>query len=322
MEGQEGPGASSPSIVANGSAQNGGSTPSVLQPHPPGTSSSSSRSPQPPPSQRPQQAPARPSQAVLAAVAARAAEAAAANNGAGGGGGVASPSVPSGVSPQPPSQPATNGTYRPNVPGPSSSAGVGAPQQQHHQHPQFMPPGIPGHPPPPPHAFAPIPPPPRLANGMEIPLPPSAEAESEAKRQLLMKREEEEAAKDRSLAELLGMLDGYRPVIPEEVADYYLQKSGFESQDPRLNRLLSISAEKFISDIVSDAYQYARIRTNASSGRPPAATSAANAANAASSSSTTNNAPYDRSRTVLTMDDLSSALGEYGINAKRADSYR
>lgn len=30
----------------------------------------------------------------------------------------------------------------------------------------------------------------------------------------------------------------------------------------------------------------------------------------------------DRSRTVLTMDDLSAALAEYGINAKRADSYR
>lgn len=28
-----------------------------------------------------------------------------------------------------------------------------------------------------------------------------------------MKREEEETKKDRSLAELLGMLDGYRPVV-------------------------------------------------------------------------------------------------------------
>lgn len=154
-------------------------------------------------------------------------------------------------------------------------------------------------------------------------------------RQLLIKREQEEAAKDRTLAELLGMLDGYRPVIPEEVTDYYLQRSGFESHDPRLNRLLSISAEKFISDIVSDAYQYSRIRTNASSGRPPAATSAANAAaaaagvgvpgsgaGAASSGGAAGGPDTDKSRTVLTMDDLSAALGEYGINAKRAESYR
>lgn len=30
----------------------------------------------------------------------------------------------------------------------------------------------------------------------------------------------------------------------------------------------------------------------------------------------------DRTRTVLTMDDLSAALGEYGIDARRADGFR
>lgn len=30
----------------------------------------------------------------------------------------------------------------------------------------------------------------------------------------------------------------------------------------------------------------------------------------------------DRTRTVLTMDDLSAALSEYGINARRADFFR
>ncbi|CAO1620557.1 unnamed protein product [Parajaminaea phylloscopi] len=154
---------------------------------------------------------------------------------------------------------------------------------------------------------------------------PTREAQ-ENRRQALMKREEEEARKDRSLAELLGMLDTYRPVIPEEVTDYYLQKAGFESHDARLNRLLSISAEKFISDIVSDAYQYSRIRTNASAGGRPAGGSSAavggannaSAGGAASGSS----GGADKSRTVLTMDDLSAALAEYGVNAKRADSYR
>lgn len=102
------------------------------------------------------------------------------------------------------------------------------------------------------------------------------------------------------------------------------------------NRLLSISAEKFISDIVSDAYQYSRIRTNATTtaGRP--AGSGAGGAGGAGGvgggrggagqsgpgSGGGQGGAADKSRTVLTMDDLSAALGEYGINARRADSYR
>ncbi|KAN0063320.1 hypothetical protein ACQY0O_004485 [Thecaphora frezii] len=137
----------------------------------------------------------------------------------------------------------------------------------------------------------------------------------------MTRREEEEARKDRTLAEFLRMLDGYTPLIPDEVTDYYLEKVGFECHDVRLKRLLSLAAEKFVSDIAADAFQYARIRTNAGpGGRPRAqAPGAAGAAGAAASAAA---GAKDRSRTVLTMDDLSAALGEYGINARRAEYYR
>jgi transcription initiation factor TFIID subunit 10 len=116
----------------------------------------------------------------------------------------------------------------------------------------------------------------------------------------------EEARKDRTLAEFMLMLDDYEPLvrkrfgcclfessslmrlelqIPNEVTDYYLQRVGFECDDVRLyvnsisiylvrtdsfscrKRLLALAAQKFVSDIAADAYQHARIRTNAAGGR-------------------------------------------------------
>ena len=148
----------------------------------------------------------------------------------------------------------------------------------------------------------------------------------------MSRREEEEARKDRTLAEFMQLLDGYTPLIPDQVTDFYLEKVGFECHDVRLKRLLSLAAEKFVSDIAADAFQYARIRTNAGpGGRPrgqvggagPGASGAA-AGGAAGTAAGVALPPgaRDRSRTVLTMDDLSAALGEYGINARRAEYFR
>ncbi|KAG6812397.1 hypothetical protein H0H92_003078 [Tricholoma furcatifolium] len=123
------------------------------------------------------------------------------------------------------------------------------------------------------------------------------------------RQEAEAARKDRTLAEFLLMLDEYEPLIPSEVTDYYLQRVGFECEDVRLKRLLSLAAQKFVSDIAADAYQHARIRTNAAGGRARA------------------NQPMgpgslkDKTRTTLIMDDLSAALAEYGINARKPEFY-
>ncbi|KAI0675531.1 transcription initiation factor TFIID 23-30kDa subunit-domain-containing protein [Trametes maxima] len=118
----------------------------------------------------------------------------------------------------------------------------------------------------------------------------------------------EEARKDKTLAEFLLMLDDYEPLIPNEVTEYYLQRVGFECDDVRLKRLLSLAAQKFVSDIAADAYQHARIRANAAGGR-----SRANQLGPASA--------RDKTKTTLTMDDLSSALAEYGINARKPEFY-
>ncbi|KAJ7355449.1 transcription initiation factor IID TAF10 subunit [Mycena olivaceomarginata] len=119
----------------------------------------------------------------------------------------------------------------------------------------------------------------------------------------------EEARKDRTLAEFMLMLDDYEPLIPNEVTDYYLQRVGFECEDVRLKRLLSLAAQKFVSDIAADAYQHARIRTNAQGGR------------ARTQPFGGPNSNKDKTRTTLTMEDLSAALSEYGINARKPEFY-
>ncbi|PWN33908.1 uncharacterized protein FA14DRAFT_161533 [Meira miltonrushii] len=152
---------------------------------------------------------------------------------------------------------------------------------------------------------------------------PGGVGSSSQQQPLLTRREEEEKRKDRTLAEFLQMLDGYRPLIPDQVTEHYLEKVGFECEDVRLKRLLSLAAEKFVADIAADAFQYARIRTNAGPGaRGKASASGNQSAVAAAAAATAASSSKDRSRTVLTMDDLSAALGEYGINARRADFYR
>ncbi|KAH9935923.1 transcription initiation factor IID TAF10 subunit [Epithele typhae] len=125
----------------------------------------------------------------------------------------------------------------------------------------------------------------------------------------------EEARKDKTLAEFLLMLDDYEPLIPNEVTEYYLQRVGFECEDVRLKRLLSLAAQKFVSDIAADAYQHARIRANAAgAGRGRTSRWERRRHEGAL-------AVQEKTKTTLTMDDLGAALAEYGINSRKPEFY-
>ncbi|KAG0256585.1 Transcription initiation factor TFIID subunit 10 [Actinomortierella ambigua] len=115
---------------------------------------------------------------------------------------------------------------------------------------------------------------------------------------LQSRKEEELNRKDRTLAEFLPMMETYAPIIPDAVTDYYLSRTGFECEDVRIKRLLALAAQKFISDIATDAFQYCKVRQQSQK-----------------------RAPGKEKKTVLTMEDLSDALGEYGINVKKSDYY-
>ncbi|KTW28854.1 hypothetical protein T552_01483 [Pneumocystis carinii B80] len=121
--------------------------------------------------------------------------------------------------------------------------------------------------------------------------------------------------KDRTLREFLDMMDDYAPIIPDAVTDYYLSIAGFECDDIRIKRLLALAAQKFIADIAQDAYQYSCIRSSSMM-------SAVLSNQAGYTGSIRNRYGKEKGKTVLTMEDLSAALHEYGINMKQPDFYR
>ncbi|KAI7907360.1 transcription initiation factor TFIID 23-30kDa subunit-domain-containing protein [Cokeromyces recurvatus] len=103
--------------------------------------------------------------------------------------------------------------------------------------------------------------------------------------------------KEKTMAEFLATMDNYAPIIPDAVTDYYLNKAGFNCDDVRIKRLLALATQKFVADIATDAFQYCKVRQSGikKSGK--------------------------ERKNVLTMEDLSAALNEYGINIKKPEYY-
>ncbi|CAG8506169.1 11284_t:CDS:2 [Acaulospora colombiana] len=111
---------------------------------------------------------------------------------------------------------------------------------------------------------------------------------STSNRYELSRKEEEFLEKDRSLLEFLLLLDNYEPL-------------------------------KFLADIATDAFQYCKIRQQ----------SKKNVGKGIKYCPGTNyffleltNELQQRNKTVLTLEDLTAALSEYGVNIKKPDYYR
>ena len=119
-----------------------------------------------------------------------------------------------------------------------------------------------------------------------------------------------------------------------------------------LARLLALATQKFVADIAADAYQYSRIRSSnsaaannplgaggigAGGGGPSNLAGAAGGAGGAAGAKGQQGATLGvqrsgfggggqggsgQGKTVLTMEDLGMAVGEYGVNVKRGEFYR
>lgn len=120
-------------------------------------------------------------------------------------------------------------------------------------------------------------------------------------------QENDEASRTQGqlLSDFLNQIEDYTPTVPDAVTTHYLNVAGFEAADPRIVRLVSIAAQKFVSDVANDALQHCKTRTSNTQG------------GSAHGSNKNSKAPKDR-KYALTMEDLSPALGDYGITVRKA----
>jgi len=102
------------------------------------------------------------------------------------------------------------------------------------------------------------------------------------------------------LADFMTQLEDHPATIPDSVTAYYLNSSGFETTDPRIVRLVSLAAQKFISDVANDALQHCKMRVSSQAAKKQA---------------------RDKQQLTLTMEDLTPALAEYGINVTKPQYY-
>lgn len=150
--------------------------------------------------------------------------------------------------------------------------------------------------------------------------------------------------KDKKLKEILDMMDDYSPIIPDAVTDYLMAKNGLQINDLNIKRLLALATQKFISDIAQDAYEYSRIRSNTvnklkntlnNNAINPAplpqpqqgltggtGTGTGTGTNTGASAGNSGGANPNNEKLTLTVEDLSSALEEHGVNVKRPNFYR
>jgi transcription initiation factor TFIID subunit 10 len=104
---------------------------------------------------------------------------------------------------------------------------------------------------------------------------------------------------EKKILEILSLMEDHKPLIAEELIDYYLIKAGVRCEDIRLKRLISVLGQKFLSDVINDALKYSKLK------------------NSAHGSSIRLSNQRESSKQSLSLDDLIYSLSERGINIKR-----
>jgi transcription initiation factor TFIID subunit 10 len=62
------------------------------------------------------------------------------------------------------------------------------------------------------------------------------------------------------LCDFLSAVDSYQPTVPDALSAYYIEKSGVTIKDDRISKLVSLAADRFLSEVVNEAKQISILR--------------------------------------------------------------
>ncbi|KAL3137887.1 hypothetical protein ABBQ38_005139 [Trebouxia sp. C0009 RCD-2024] len=106
------------------------------------------------------------------------------------------------------------------------------------------------------------------------------------------------------LAAFLEGLEDYVPTIPDELTQHYMKLCGFDCEDIRLTRLVSIAAQKFVASIIQDSLELQKQKRTA-----PQQQLKEQGYN------------IKDKRLILSPVEIAEALQEHGINVKKPTYY-
>ena len=111
------------------------------------------------------------------------------------------------------------------------------------------------------------------------------------------------------LDDFCSKLHDVNSTIPDPVILHYMKKAGFLVNDTKLVKIVSLASQKFIAEIINDCMQFHKIKTSSKTTLQLLAPQKSSGSND-SNKQQTNTA-------VLTIEDLSTVLQDYGINVKK-----
>ncbi|KAG8487797.1 hypothetical protein CXB51_018775 [Gossypium anomalum] len=129
---------------------------------------------------------------------------------------------------------------------------------------------------------------------------------------------------DSALSDFLASLMDYAPTIPDELVEHYLAKSGFQCPDVRLIRLVAVATQKFVAEVASDALQHCKARQAAvvkDKREKQQKVIYLCLLSFRISFGLSDPLLEQDKRLILTMDDLSKSLREYGVNVKHQEYF-